>query len=45
MSESATSNAGADMIREYCDRALVLNQGFGSMYDNVDEALGVYENL
>lgn len=34
-----------DMIREYCDRALVLHQGKGRMFDDVEVALKVYEDL
>lgn len=33
------------LIREFCDRALVLHQGRGTMYRNVDEALEVYAAL
>jgi capsular polysaccharide transport system ATP-binding protein len=34
-----------DLIREFCDRAMVLHQGEATVYPNVDEALGVYEAL
>lgn len=35
----------ADTIREYCSRALVLNGGQGILYDDVEEALAVYNAL
>lgn len=35
----------ADVIREYCNRALVLNQGNGVVYDDINEALEVYNVL
>lgn len=34
-----------DLIREFCERALVLHQGRGHIYSNVDEALDVYSGL
>jgi capsular polysaccharide transport system ATP-binding protein len=34
-----------DLIRQYCDRALILHNGAGQMYSNLDEALGVYTRL
>lgn len=34
-----------DFIREFCDRALILNQGLGTHYSDVDEALEAYEAL
>jgi capsular polysaccharide transport system ATP-binding protein len=34
-----------DLIREFCDRAVVLHQGRGTIYTNVDEALDVYASL
>lgn len=34
-----------ELIREFCDRALVLNQGLGTLYADVDEALDVYSAL
>jgi capsular polysaccharide transport system ATP-binding protein len=34
-----------DLIREFCDRALVLHQGRGTIYSNVNEALDVYAAL
>jgi capsular polysaccharide transport system ATP-binding protein len=34
-----------DMIREYCNRALVLHQGKGRVFDDVEVALKVYEDL
>ena len=33
------------LIREFCDRALVLNQGNGTTYSDLDEALEVYGAL
>jgi capsular polysaccharide transport system ATP-binding protein len=35
----------ADLIREFCNRALVLNQGLGTMYSDVNEALDIYAAL
>ena len=35
----------ADTIREFCTRAMVLQDGRGSMYDDVNEALEVYNGL
>jgi len=34
-----------DLIREFCDRALVLHQGNGTIYSDVNEALDVYAAL
>ena len=34
-----------ELIREFCDRALVLHQGQGRMYSDVNEALEVYAAL
>lgn len=34
-----------DLIREFCDRALVLNHGQGTIYADVNEALDVYASL
>src|SRR6476469_3534583 len=34
-----------DSIREYCDRALVLNDGRGTVYGDIDEAISVYQAL
>jgi capsular polysaccharide transport system ATP-binding protein len=34
-----------DLIREFCDRALVLHQGQGTVYSDVNEALDVYTAL
>ena len=34
-----------ELIREFCDRALVLHQGKATLYNDVNEALHVYENL
>lgn len=33
------------LIREFCDRAMVLHQGEATVYPDVDEALAVYEAL
>jgi capsular polysaccharide transport system ATP-binding protein len=35
----------AETIREFCNRAMVLNQGLGTMYSDVSEALEVYAAL
>lgn len=35
----------ADMIREFCDRAMVLHDGKGTMYQDIEEALEVYNAL
>jgi capsular polysaccharide transport system ATP-binding protein len=35
----------ADLVREFCDSAIVLHQGLATRYDDVDTALKVYENL
>ena len=34
-----------DTIREFCDRALILDQGQGTMYSDVNEALDIYSAL
>ena len=34
-----------DLIREFCDRALVLHGGNGTFYSDVDEALDIYAML
>lgn len=34
-----------ELIREFCDRALVLHQGQGTIYSDVNEALDVYAAL
>lgn len=34
-----------DIIREYCDRALILHQGKGRVFDDVELALKIYEDL
>lgn len=34
-----------DLVREFCDRALVLHQGRGRMYSDLNEALEVYSAL
>lgn len=35
----------SEIIREYCNSALVLNKGKGQMYSDVNEALQVYDDL
>ena len=35
----------AEVIRQYCHRALVLNAGRGVVYEDVEEALAVYAEL
>lgn len=35
----------ADLVREFCNRALVIHQGQGLMYSDVNEALQVYSSL
>lgn len=35
----------AETIREFCDRAMVLADGTGSMYGDLEEALGIYGAL
>jgi capsular polysaccharide transport system ATP-binding protein len=34
-----------EIIREFCDRAMVLHGGAGVMYSDVNEALDVYSAL
>ena len=34
-----------ELIREFCDRAIVLHQGIGTIYSDVNEALDVYAAL
>ena len=34
-----------ELVREFCDRALVLSDGAGTMYLDVNEALNVYSSL
>ena len=34
-----------DIIRDYCDRALILHQGKGRVFDDVELALQIYEDL
>ncbi|MFC3173272.1 ABC transporter ATP-binding protein [Novosphingobium bradum] len=34
-----------DVIREFCNRAMVLHQGQGTIYDDVNEGLAVYAQL
>ncbi|HEV2596326.1 MAG TPA: ABC transporter ATP-binding protein [Sphingomicrobium sp.] len=35
----------ADLVREFCDQALVLDQGHGTIYSDVNQALDVYAAL
>lgn len=35
----------SEMIREYCDNALIIHDGKGIYYDNLDQALDRYQNL
>jgi capsular polysaccharide transport system ATP-binding protein len=35
----------ADLVREFCGRAIVLDGGFATPYDDVEEALAVYKEL
>jgi capsular polysaccharide transport system ATP-binding protein len=35
----------ADLMREFCERAIVLDGGLATAYDDVEEALGVYNEL
>jgi capsular polysaccharide transport system ATP-binding protein len=35
----------ADLIREYCDSAMVLENGHGTIYDDLGQALEKYNNL
>jgi capsular polysaccharide transport system ATP-binding protein len=35
----------SELIREFCDRALVLHEGHGTIYSDVNEALDVYAGL
>lgn len=35
----------AELVREFCNGAFVLDQGLGTMYSDVNEALDVYTNL
>lgn len=34
-----------EVIREFCNRALVLDRGQGTLYDNVEEGLAIYDAL
>lgn len=34
-----------DMVRSYCDRAIVLHEGVATLYDDVSEAVAIYEDL
>jgi len=36
---------GPEFIRQFCNRAIILHGGVATMYDNVDEALAVYDVL
>lgn len=36
---------GHDFVRQFCNRAIVLHDGIASMYEDVDEALAVYDAL
>lgn len=33
------------MVKEYCNRAIVLNDGVSTIYEDVDQAISVYKNL
>jgi capsular polysaccharide transport system ATP-binding protein len=35
----------SEIIREYCNSAVVLNKGKGQAYEDVEEALRVYDAL
>lgn len=35
----------ADLVREFCDHAVVLHDGVATMHSDVNEALNIYENL
>jgi capsular polysaccharide transport system ATP-binding protein len=35
----------AGLIHEYCDRAMILADGYGAMYDDIDAALDAYNRL
>jgi capsular polysaccharide transport system ATP-binding protein len=35
----------SELIKEFCDRALVLHEGNGTIYSDVGEALDVYSAL
>jgi capsular polysaccharide transport system ATP-binding protein len=35
----------ADIIREYCDRALVLRDGQGEVFSDLDQGLDIYDQL
>jgi len=34
-----------DTIREFCNRTIVLRDGKGEVYDNIDEGLNIYDQL
>ncbi|MEL6666521.1 MAG: ABC transporter ATP-binding protein [Pseudomonadota bacterium] len=34
-----------DLVKTYCDRAIVLHNGVATLYDDVPEAIAMYENL
>jgi capsular polysaccharide transport system ATP-binding protein len=36
---------GMETIREFCDRALVLHKGHGTIYDDVNRAIDIYDTL
>jgi capsular polysaccharide transport system ATP-binding protein len=35
----------AELVREYCDRAMILHEGYGQVYGDVEEALRIYDEL
>ena len=34
-----------EIVRQYCNRAIVLDEGVATLYDDVSEAISVYEAL
>jgi capsular polysaccharide transport system ATP-binding protein len=36
---------GMGVIREYCNKAVVINQTKATLYEDIDSAVGIYENL
>ncbi len=34
-----------EMVRNYCDRAVVLHEGVATLYDDVNKAVAVYQDL
>ncbi|EAQ29023.1 capsule polysaccharide export ATP-binding protein [Erythrobacter sp. NAP1] len=34
-----------ELVKQYCNRAIVLNSGLATVYEDVGEAVSVYENL